>query len=77
MSPYHRDAKKCKEINVKSQNDAQRLVSLQSHGLYSAIYNLFLCLTSLQILILLNQNSSSTSFHINYSSFYLKEINQK
>jgi aminoglycoside N3'-acetyltransferase len=49
----------------------------QSHGLDSAIYNLFLSLTSLQILMLLGQNASSTSFHINYCLFYLYEINQK
>ena len=42
---------KFRQINVKSRNDAHRLPShTQSHGLDTAIYNLFLCLTSSQFL---------------------------
>jgi hypothetical protein len=48
MSPQHLDAKKCKQINVKSRNDGSH--HIQSLGLDTAVHNLLPSLTDLQFL---------------------------
>jgi hypothetical protein len=69
--PQQLDAKKYKQINVKSRNDAKRLPSQTKPRIRHCNIQLILSLRRLQILRLLGQNTSSTSFHINYCSFYL------
>jgi len=65
MSPQHLDAKKCKQINVKCRNDARRLPSHTKPWIrHCNIQLISFSLISLQILMLLGQNSSTTSFHI-------------
>jgi hypothetical protein len=69
--------KKWKQINIKSRNDANRLPSHTKPWIRYSNIQLISLSYKFAILMLLSQNVSSTSFHINYFSFYVQEINQK